>query len=89
MTPMVAAVPKAVPVRRDMPQLSRKASSRKSGGQISSDAQQTMTAMVPQARHRAVKKPMRPKVMRTFFTVFTPVRHIVRISRQARPCFRA
>ena len=71
-TPMVAAVPKAVPVRKETRQFKRKAISTSSDGRISSAAQQTMAGMVPAVRHRAVSSPIRRNSSRIFFTVRTP-----------------
>ena len=59
--------------------------SRNTPGRMSRAAQQTMTGMVPAARHRAVSTPMSRKVMRMFFTVFTPSRAIRTSSAQGKP----
>ena len=60
MTPMVAAVPKAVPVRTERRQLSRKVMSRKTAGRMALAAKETMTGMrarlPPQSREQTDEK---------------------------------
>ena len=68
-TPMVAAVPKAVPVRTDTPQFIKKAKSRKAEGWRNRTQMVMITAMVPQARQRAVSIPMNRNRISTFRTV--------------------
>ena len=71
-TPIVAPVPNEVPVSTEIRQFNRNAISRNTDGSIRSAAQQTMTGIVPAPRQRAVIKPIRPKIIRIFFTVRTP-----------------
>ena len=85
MTPMVAAVPKEVPVRTDTRQLSRKAIITNRAGWMSRAEKQTITGMVPACRHRAVSIPMSTKVMRMFFTVRMPSRARRNSRDQAKP----
>ena len=74
MTPIVADVPKAVPVKKDIAQHRRKVSITNISGLIIKEARLTITGIVPQARHNAVIIPISIKVMRMFLTVFMPLR---------------
>ena len=47
MTPMVAAVPKDVPVSTEIRQFSKNAMSRKTAGRMARAAKHTMTGIVP------------------------------------------
>ena len=85
-TPIVAPVPKEVPVRIDTIQLRRNAITRNADGDTSFDDQHTITAIVPDARHSAVIKPISPKIISIFRTVLTPDSDIFPSS--ARLCFR-
>lgn len=85
MTPMVAAVPKAVPVRTERRQLSRKVMSRKTAGRMALAAKETMTGIVPACRHRAVSRPMRRKLSSTFLAELMPERENRRTSRREWP----
>ena len=58
-TPIVAAVPNAVPVRNDMSEQSRKTERGAVAGVTSGVTMTTIWEIVPQARHRAVRIPMR------------------------------
>lgn len=88
MTPIVAAVPKEVPVRTEITQLSRKVISRKIEGRIRSAAWQTIKGTVPAARQSAVITPISRKVNRIFQTVATPSQVIFASSRQEKPLCR-
>ena len=81
MTPMVAAVPKEVPVRKETAAQRRKEASTIHCGPQKGTARLTMAGMVPQARHRAVMTPMRRKMKSTLRTVFTPFHAMRSISR--------
>ena len=85
MTPMVAAVPKEVPVRTERMQLSKKASSRKAPGRISPDSRHTISGIVPAAHHRAVSIPMSRKVHRIVVTGRMPSRLMRSSDRQEQP----
>ena len=75
-TPIVAAVPKAVPVRTDTPQFIQKAKSTKAEGWSTWTQAVMITAMVPQARQRAVSIPMNRNNSSTFRTVLMPFQDI-------------
>ena len=60
-TPIVAAAPKAVPMRSDMRQQRRNAASMAADGWMSDDDQLTIAAMVPEARHAAARAPATTK----------------------------
>ena len=85
MTPMVAEVPKDVPVSTESRQFNRKVISTMMEGLISTEAQETSTGMVPAMRQRAVSMPMRRKVSSTFRAVNTPITAICRSSFQENP----
>ena len=72
MVPIVAAVPKAVPVSTDTPQFKRKVISSSIFGRMRSTAQQMISGSAPQARQKAVSTPMSWKTSSTLPDVFTP-----------------
>lgn len=72
MTPMVAAVPRAVPVKTETAQLSRNATRRNECGTMACAARYTIMGMAPEARHMAVMMPIRPKTISRFLTLQTP-----------------
>ncbi len=73
-TPIVAAVPKAVPMRNDMSDVRAKVASGAAAGVTRGDAMTTTCEMVPLARHRAVRMPMSTKLSMTPRAVETPER---------------
>ena len=72
MTPMVAAVPKDVPVSTEIRQFSKNAMSRNTAGRMARAAKHTMTGIVPAWRHRAVSMPMKTNVSSTSLAVLMP-----------------
>ena len=72
-TPIVAEVPKDVPVRTESPLLRRKVIRRKTDGRIRVEALETMKGMVPEALQRAVITPIRIKVIKILLTVLIPL----------------
>ena len=72
-TPIVAEVPKDVPVRTESPLLRRKVIRRKTDGRIRVEALETMKGMVPEALQRAVITPIRIKVINILLTVLIPL----------------
>ena len=64
-TPIVAAVPNAVPMRNDMAPVSRKTASGAMAGVTNGVASSTTSEMVPAARHSAVRMPMSMNDSRT------------------------
>ncbi len=88
-TPIVAAVPKAVPVRKDKRQLSKKVISKNIDGEINFVDIETMTGIVPDVRQRAVMIPIRTNVKSMFLTVFIPEKVILKISFTEKPFFKA
>ena len=84
-TPIVAAVPKEVPVNMDIPLFSRKTIRRKTDGRISFAARQTIEGIVPDALQRAVIIPISRKINRIFPTVFIPLSAIPTRSRHSNP----
>ena len=86
MVPIVAAVPKAVPVRTDTPQLSKNVISTRISGRIRSTAQQMMSGSAPHARQKAVSIPISGNTSSTLVDVFTPETIISPSSRHEKPC---
>ena len=86
MVPIVAAVPKAVPVSTDTPQFKRNVISSMISGRMRSTAQQMMNGSVPHARQSAVRMPMIGNVNSTPDAVFTPAPTIPKSSRQEKSC---
>ena len=66
MTPMVALVPKAVPVRTETAQFKRNVMSRKIEGRIRAEALRTIREIVPAARQKAVSTPISTNVRSIF-----------------------
>ena len=60
-TPIVAAVPKAVPMSSDIRQQRRNAASTAADGWMSDEDQLTIAAIVPEARHAAASAPATTK----------------------------
>lgn len=85
MTPMVAAVPNAVPVSTETIQFKRNVMRMKTDGRTNPAAMQIITGMVPEALQSAVIIPIRRKMIRIFRTLRTPEKDIRRISPGA--CF--
>lgn len=71
-TPMVAAVPKDVPVRADTRAHSRNDARRTALPSHYCEAWYTIYGIVPLMRQAAVSMPTRDRVMRTFFVVLMP-----------------
>ena len=86
-TPMVAAVPKDVPVSTESRQLSRNTMTRKHHGRMNPTAQQTIMGMVPAARQRAVSIPMSRKIVKILRTERTPPSASAPSSRHEKPFF--
>ena len=86
--PMVAAVPKAVPIRKDTRQFNKKARRIKMDGVISCTQYTTMVGIVPADLHKPVSTPINTIVSSTFFTVLIPCRHISAVSFRENPFFR-
>jgi hypothetical protein len=80
MTPMVAADPKAVPVKKETKQFKRNVITRKKEGSISPKESEIMAGIVPAARHKAVIIPINRKTIKIFLTVLIPVRDIFKSS---------
>jgi hypothetical protein len=72
-TPIVAEVPKDVPVRTESPLLRRKVIRRKTDGLIRVEALETIKGIVPEALQRAVITPIRIKVINILLTVLIPL----------------
>ena len=88
MPPIVAAVPKAVPVSMDTQQFNKNVITKKLAGFIKGYTKQTITEIVPEQRHKAVSTPINKKVIKIFFTVFIPIKQSTKSSRQHNPlCF--
>jgi hypothetical protein len=85
MDPIVAAVPKAVPVRKESPQLSRNAITGKYWGTIRLLEYATIAGIVPLCLHKAVRTPISIKVMSTFLAVITPPTDILHNSLTENP----
>ena len=83
--PIVAAVPKAVPVRNDRAQLSRNAITGKNWGTIRVLEYETIAGIVPLCLHNAVSIPISINVMRTFRAVFIPFTDICANSPRENP----
>ena len=62
-TPIVAAAPKAVPVKNEIRQFNKNVSSKKTAGCISLAARHTITEIVPASRQMTVSMPIRKKVL--------------------------
>ncbi len=71
-TPMVAAVPNDVPVRKDIRPHRRKMARGAAAGTTSGAASVTSSATVPHARHEAVSTPMSTNAVSTPRAVATP-----------------
>ena len=71
-TPIVAAVPNAVPMRNDMSEVSRKTASGATPGVMRGAASTTTSEIVPAARHSAVRMPMSTNDSMTPLAVDTP-----------------
>ena len=87
--PIVADVPNAVPVRNETKQLSKNESTTKKLGCIIFTEWQTMAGIVPEARQRAVIRPISKKLIRIFRTEATPSADIFKISLMPKPFFNA
>ena len=72
MTPIVAAVPKAVPVRQETQQFNTKVRTKNSSGRIRLPASDTIMGIVPPARQTVVSIPISTITMRIVRTVFSP-----------------
>ena len=79
-TPIVAAVPNAVPVRNEIRQFNRNAIKIMTAGFISPAQYDTIAGIVPAARQSAVSIPMSKNVIKIFFAVLIPFQDIPKIS---------
>mgnify|MGYP007066589739 CR=1 FL=1 len=86
-TPMVAAVPKDVPVSTETAQFNKKLSSKKPEGWISPAETAMISGMVPAPLHRAVRIPIRRKINRIRITVPRPDQDILRSEGTEYPFF--
>lgn len=84
-TPMVAAVPKEVPVRKESRLFIRNTISKNTDGWMISAKKQTITGIVPAHRHSAVIMPISTKVISMFRAVFTPASAKRKTSRSEYP----
>ena len=84
-TPIVADVPNAVPVRNDMSERSRKSERGAVAGVRSGVTMTTIWETVPQARHSAVRAPMRMNDWITPLAEQTPSAHMRASSRAPWP----
>ena len=85
MTPIVAPVPKAVPVSTDISAQSRNVASTMIEGVASAAPYETMAGIVPLARQNAVMQPMSTNVTRIGTIVCTPRHHIWSTARGVLP----
>ena len=85
MTPIVATVPKPVPMSTDMSEHKRKHITRQAAGESSRDDQATMVGIVPLARQMAVRAPITTKSRMTFLTVETLLTESLSRSRRRFP----
>ena len=84
-TPMVATVPKDVPVRTESSVFAKKMRTRKNSGRMRSDTKITISGIVPAARQLAVSIPIKRNVMRMPLTVRTPSSDISQTSLRPYP----
>ena len=89
MDPIVAAVPKAVPVKKDTRQFNTKQMGTNNAGRTNSIEKQTMVGIVPHSRHSAVRMPIKPNEISTFRTVAIPFKHIKAVCLTVLPFFNA
>ncbi len=84
-TPIVAAVPNAVPVRNDITPHSKNVASGATCGLKNGEAIMTICATVPAARQKAVRIPIKTKAVSTPLTVTMPETPMRTSSRQVQP----